>query len=115
MGAQALAHAGAEAVVLDQDRDQLAEFRFSGAFGKVAQRLTAPLAGAHFESDQRHFLAELRMAGGKLAGNVLNGLVETEAGFDRYHHQVQRIGKRETENLLAFGYLFLEEEARQNP
>jgi hypothetical protein len=45
VGAQALRDAGSEAVGLNQHGDQFFEIVDPGAFGQVAKRFDAPLAG----------------------------------------------------------------------
>ena len=113
--AQRFAHAGAEAVVLDQDRHQLADFRFAGALRKIAQSIGAPLAGAHFQGHQRHLLAQLRMARLEFAGHVLDRLVQAETGLHRDHQQVERIGQGKADHFLPFLDLLFEQHARQIP
>ena len=51
----------------------------------------------------------------EFAGHVLDGLVQAQAGLDRDHQQIQRVGQRETQSLLPLGDLLLQKEPRQNP
>jgi len=76
--AQRFAHAGSEAVVLNQDGHQLTDFRFAGAFRKIAQGVGAPLARPHLQVNQRQIFAELRVALLQLPPHVLDRLVQAK-------------------------------------
>ena len=64
---------------------------------------------------RRHFLAQIRMAQVQFARHVLDRLIESQARLDRDHHQIQRIGQRQAQSLLALGAPSFQEEARQIP
>ena len=80
MLAQRFAHAGSEPVVLNEDSHQLLDFGFAIALGEIAQGIGTAFAGAHFQGDERHIFAQLGMADGQFARDVLNGLIEPQPG-----------------------------------
>ena len=72
---QALAHAGAEPVSLDQDCDQFLELIDGGTFSHASQRIGAPLARPQLDIDHGEFQADVRVSQLQLFGDLHQRLV----------------------------------------
>ena len=91
--AQRIPNAGAEAIGLDQDGHQLAQFGLSGAFRQIVQCLAAALPRAHLERHQAEFVTDILVGDTQFPGDTHKCLVQPIPRFHAHHHQVERIGQ----------------------
>ena len=113
MHAQSLRNAGAEAIGLDQSGDQGANIIDAGAIDEIAQGFGARFAGAHFEVDQVEFVAEVGMSVMQVFSDAHQGLIKGEAGLHANYGEVECIGQRDPDALLAILDQALQVEARK--
>ena len=99
--AQRMRHAGAELVGLHEHRDERAQVVDARAIGEIAQRLRPPLAGEQLEIHEAELGGQIRIREREFLSHAGERLVEAEAGLDAHDQQVQRIGQRQADAMLA--------------
>ena len=109
--AKRVGDARAELVGLDQHGDERVQIVDAGAIRQIAQRVRSAGAGEQLEAHEPKLAREIDVRELELLRDARHRLVESEARLDADDHQVERIGERQPDAVLALLRFAREDEA----
>src|SRR5205807_1322917 len=89
VGLEGRTEAGAEAVGIDQQVGELAQFQVSAAVGKILQRFGARGVGLQFQVELSELCRQIRVCNAQPAAGVEDRGVQALTSLDAQHQQVQ--------------------------
>ena len=101
MHAQRLRNAGAEALGLNDHRDEAVHFFHAGAQRQVAQGTLARRTGAQLQVHQAHLVAQHLALVNHVVGHAIERRLGAQPGLHAHRHEVECIGKRLEDFSLA--------------
>ena len=107
-----LDEAGAEAVGLDDDRGQAADFLQVGALGQVPERLSGRKTELDLALDDVQLVGQERVGCPQVFGHVAECRGQAQSPLQADHHHIEGVGKGPAKTHLTGGLPVVEPEAR---